>query len=83
MEGDRRGVSEQTGEGKTHEREEERSNSTMRGDEEKRGRGSKKGQWKGGREGTRKQRRGSVKRGRRLRQAVHISWLPLIIRAFP
>lgn len=26
--------------------------------------------------------RGAVKRGRRLRQAVHISWLPLIIRAF-
>lgn len=38
---------------------------------------SRKGQLKGSRRS-----RGAVKRGRRLRQAVHISWLPLIIRAF-
>lgn len=57
------------------------SNSEMKRCEE--WRGSRKGQWEGGDGGDGVANRGSVKRGGRIRQAVHISWLPLIIRAFP
>lgn len=41
------------------------------------------GGWENKMEGGDKEaKRGSTKQCRRLRQAVHISWLPLIIRAF-
>lgn len=51
-EGDR--LSNWEREGQTDERKDGR-NSTMKGGEQERERGSKKGQWNGGREGTRKQ----------------------------
>lgn len=84
MEGDRRegfwaNVKQGGKQMKQEGEEEEGGNSTMeRGKEEAVVR--RDGREEGGDE---EAKRGSVKRGRRLRQAVHISWLPLIIRAFP